>query len=87
MSGRVLGDQTGCVRRHVFEDPAQPLDDVVIIDFIARHPRRVVLAGVLAAEGVLSHQWLHPPLHEAEGHMFGPQPSFSQSFDLQQQFG
>jgi hypothetical protein len=30
---------------------------------------------------------LHPPLHEAEGHKFGPQPGFSQSLDLQQQFG
>jgi hypothetical protein len=26
----------------------------------------------LVAEGVTSHQWLHPPLHEAKGHMFGP---------------
>jgi hypothetical protein len=26
----------------------------------------------LVAEGVTSHQWLHPPLYEAKGHMFGP---------------
>jgi hypothetical protein len=30
---------------------------------------------------------LHPPLHKAEGHMFGPQPGFPQSLDLQQQLG
>jgi hypothetical protein len=82
MSCRVLGDRAGRVRRHVFEDPAQPLDDVAIIDLTARHPRRVIIAGVLVAEGVASHQWLHPPLHEAEGHVFGPQPGFSQSLDL-----
>jgi hypothetical protein len=34
MSGGVFGDRTGRVRRHVLEDPAQPLDDVVIINFI-----------------------------------------------------
>jgi hypothetical protein len=87
MSGGVLGDWTGRVRRHVLEDPAQPIDDVVIINQTTRHPRRVALADVLVAEGVAIHQWLNPPLHEAEGHMFGPQPGFSQSFDLQQQFG
>jgi hypothetical protein len=87
MSGGVLGDWTGRVRQHVLENFAQPLDDVVIIDFITQHPRRVVLASVLVAEGVASHQWLHPPLREAEGHMFGPQPGFSQSLDLQQQLG
>jgi hypothetical protein len=25
---------------------------------------------------------LYPPLHEAEGHVFGPQPGFSQSLNL-----
>jgi hypothetical protein len=60
MSCGVLRDQAGRVRRHVLEDLAQPLDDVVIIDLTARHPRRVILAGVLVAEGVASHQWLHP---------------------------
>jgi hypothetical protein len=82
MSCGILGDRAGRVRRHVFEDPAQSLDDVAIIDLTTGHPRRVVLAGVLVAEGVASHQWLHPPLHEAEGHMLGPQPDFSQSFDF-----
>jgi hypothetical protein len=85
MSGGVLKDRAGRVRRHVLEDPALPLDDVVIIDFTAWHPRRVILAGVLVAEGVASHQWLHPPLYEAEGHVFGPHPGFSQSLNLQQQ--
>jgi hypothetical protein len=28
---------------------------------------------------------LYPPPHKAEGHMFGPQPGFSQSLDLLQQ--
>jgi hypothetical protein len=41
----------------------------------------------LVPEGITRHQWLHPPLHEAEGHVFGPQPGFSQSLDLLQQFG
>jgi hypothetical protein len=82
MSYEVLGDQAGRVRRHVLEDPAQSLDDVVIIDLTTGHPRRVVLAGVLVAEGVASHQWLDPALHEAEGHKLSPQPSFSQSLDL-----
>jgi hypothetical protein len=36
-----------CVRRHIFEDFAQPINNVVIVDFIFRHPRRVVVAGVL----------------------------------------
>jgi hypothetical protein len=80
MSGGVLEDRT---RRHVFEDPTQPLDDVVIINLTARHPRCVALTGVLVAVGVASHQWLHPPLHKAEGHMFGPQPGFPESIDLQ----
>jgi hypothetical protein len=30
---------------------------------------------------------LHPPVHEAEGHVFGLRPGFSQSLDLLQQFG
>jgi hypothetical protein len=25
---------------------------------------------------------LHPPLHEAEGHVFGPQPGLSKGLDL-----
>jgi hypothetical protein len=87
MSGGVLEDRTRRVRQHVLEDPAQPIDDVVIINLTAGHPRRVALAGVLVAKGVTSHQWLHPPLHKAEGHMFGPQPGFPQSLDLQQQLG
>jgi hypothetical protein len=59
MSGGALGDRAGCVRRHVLEDPAQPVDDVVIINLAAGHPRRVTLAGVLVAEGVTSHQRMH----------------------------
>jgi hypothetical protein len=57
MSCRVLRDRAGHIRRHVLEDPAQPLDDVVIIDLTVGHLRRVVLAGVLVAEGVASYQW------------------------------
>jgi hypothetical protein len=30
---------------------------------------------------------VHPPLHEAGGHVFGPQPGFSQSLDLELQLG
>jgi hypothetical protein len=37
--------------------------------------------------GVTCHQRLYPSLHEAEGHVFGPQPGFSQSIDLLQQLG
>jgi hypothetical protein len=85
MSCGVLGDRAGRVRRHVFEDSTQSLDDVIFIDLTTGHPRCVVLASVLVAEGVASHQWLHHPLHEAEGHVFGPQPSFSQSLDFLQQ--
>jgi hypothetical protein len=87
MSCGVLGDRARRVRQHVLENPAQSLNDVVIIDLTARHPRRVVLTGVLVAEGVASHQWLHPPLHEAEGHVLDPQPGFSQSLNLLQQLG
>jgi hypothetical protein len=71
----------------MFEDPAQSLDDVFIVDFITRHPRRVVVARILVPEGIARHQRLHPLLHEAEGHVFGPQPGFFQSLDLLQQFG
>jgi hypothetical protein len=60
MSCGVLGDRAGRVRWHVLEDPAQPLDDVVIIDLTAGHPRRVVLARVLVPEGITRHQWLYP---------------------------
>jgi hypothetical protein len=31
----------------MFEDLGQPINNVVIIDFISRHPRRIVVAGVL----------------------------------------
>jgi hypothetical protein len=70
---------------HILEDPTQSLDDVVIVDFITGHPQRVVIARILVHEGVARHQRLHPPLHEAEGHVFGPHPGFSQSLDLLQQ--
>jgi hypothetical protein len=73
--------------RHVLKDPAHPVDDVVVVNLSAGHPRRVTLAGVLVAEGVVSHRRLHPPLHKAEGHMLGPQPGLSQSSDLRQQLG
>jgi hypothetical protein len=55
ISGGILGDRIGRVRRHVLEDSAQPLDDVIIFNPTARHPRCVALAGVLVAEGVASH--------------------------------
>jgi hypothetical protein len=45
--GGVLEHRARCVRRHVFEDPAQPINDVVVVDFITGHLRRVVVAGVL----------------------------------------
>jgi hypothetical protein len=32
---------------HILEDPSQSLDDVIIIDFSAGRPRRVVVALVL----------------------------------------
>jgi hypothetical protein len=70
--GGVLRDWTGRVRWHVLKDPTHPVDDVVVINLAAGHPRRVALASVLVAEGVASHQRLHPPLHKAEGHMLGP---------------
>jgi hypothetical protein len=69
----VLRDWAWLVRRHVLEDHAQPLNDHVIFDLKARHPRRVG-----------SHQRLHPPLHETEGHVFGPQSGLSQGLDLLQ---
>jgi hypothetical protein len=46
------------------------------------HPRCFVVAPVLVLEGIASHQWLHPPLHEAEGHMLGPQPGLFKGLDL-----
>jgi hypothetical protein len=64
------------VRRHVLEDPSQPVNNVVVVDFVSRHPRRIIVAGVLEPLGVASHQRLHPALHEAEGHVLGPQPGF-----------
>jgi hypothetical protein len=45
--GGVLGHRARRVRRHVFEDSAQPINDVVIVDFITGHPRRVDIVGVL----------------------------------------
>jgi hypothetical protein len=44
--GGVLGHRARHVRQHVFEDSAQPINDVVV-DFITGHLRRVVVAGVL----------------------------------------
>jgi hypothetical protein len=72
---------------HIFEDPPQSLDYVVIIDFSAGHPRHVVVARILVPAGITRHQRLYPPLHEAEDHVFGPQPGFSQSLVLLQQLG
>jgi hypothetical protein len=43
---RVLGHRARRVRWHVFEDSAQPVDDVIVVHFISRHLRRVVVAGV-----------------------------------------
>jgi hypothetical protein len=43
-----------------------------------RHPRRVVVAGVLEAQRIPRHQRLDPALHETEGHVLGPQSSFSE---------
>jgi hypothetical protein len=37
------------------------------------------VARILVPEGVVCHQRLHPPFHEGEGHVFGPQPGFSQA--------
>jgi hypothetical protein len=85
--GGVLGHRARRVRRHIFEDSAQPINDVVVVDFTTGHPQRVVDAGVLVPKGVAGHQRLHPSLHEAEGHMFGPQPGFSPHLDLRQQLG
>jgi hypothetical protein len=45
--GGVLGHRARRVRRHVFEDSAQPVNDVVVVDFITGNLRRVVVAGVL----------------------------------------
>jgi hypothetical protein len=87
MSRRVLRDWAGCVLWHILEDAPQSLDDVVIIDFSAGHPRRVIVARVLVPKGIMHHQRLYPPLHEAKGHVFGPQPGFSQSPDVLQQLG
>jgi hypothetical protein len=70
---------------HILEDPPQSLDDIVIIDFSAGHPRRVVVTRILVLEGVMRHQRPYPPLHKAEGHVFSHQPSFSQSLDLLKQ--
>jgi hypothetical protein len=27
-----------CVHQHIFEDSAQPVNNVVVVDFISRHP-------------------------------------------------
>jgi hypothetical protein len=78
----VLRDQARSVWRHVLEYLAQPLDNIVIIDFATGHPGRIFIARVLVPEGVASHQWLHPTLHETEGHVLGPQPGLSKGFDL-----
>jgi hypothetical protein len=43
---------------------AQPLDNVLIVDFVAGHPRRIFVARVLVPESVSSHQRLHSPHHE-----------------------
>jgi hypothetical protein len=61
---------------------AQPLDNIIIVNFFASHPRRVVVAPILVPEGVAGHQWLHPLLHEVEGHMLSPQSSLSKGLDL-----
>jgi hypothetical protein len=61
----VLGNWAGCVWRHILEDPAQPLDNIVIVDLATRPPRRVVVARILVPEGIACHQRLYPPLHEA----------------------
>jgi hypothetical protein len=45
--GGVLRHKARRVRRHIFEDPAKPINNVVVVDFITGHPRRVVVAGVL----------------------------------------
>jgi hypothetical protein len=47
--GGVLLDWARRVRWHVLEDARQPIDDVVVVDFTSRHPRRVIVAGVLEA--------------------------------------
>jgi hypothetical protein len=45
--GGVLWYWAWCVRRHIFEDPGQPINNVVVVDFISRNPRSIVIAGVL----------------------------------------
>jgi hypothetical protein len=45
--GGVLWYWARCVRRHIFEDSGKPINNVVVVDFITGHPRRVVVAGVL----------------------------------------
>jgi hypothetical protein len=45
--GRELWYGARRVRRHIFEDSRQPVNNVVVVDFVSRHPRRVVVAGVL----------------------------------------
>jgi hypothetical protein len=72
---------------NIFEDPTQSLDNVFIVDFVTGHHRRVIVAHILVPEGIARHQRLHPPLREAEGHVFDPRPSFPQSLDFLQQFG
>jgi hypothetical protein len=84
---RVLGHRAWCVRRHVFEDSTQPLNDDVVLDFGARHTKHIVVADALVPEGVSHHQWLHPLRHEIEGHMLSPQSGLPQGFDLLQQWG
>jgi hypothetical protein len=39
----VLLDRARRVRWHVLEDTRQPINDVVVVDFTSRHPRRVVV--------------------------------------------
>jgi hypothetical protein len=43
----VLGDWTRHVRRHVLEYLAQPLNNIIVVDFAAGHPRHVFVARVL----------------------------------------
>jgi hypothetical protein len=45
--GGVLRDRARRVRWNVLEDARQPIDNVVVVDFVSWHPRRVVVAGVL----------------------------------------
>jgi hypothetical protein len=46
-----------------------------------RHPRRVIVAGVLEAQRIPRHQRLDPALHETEGHVLGPQFRFFEHSD------